>query len=144
MVYPRAAILEEPTLNEDPPGSTARADFTRYARPLDRRMAGIEGAGDHPAMVPLVFHDAFKRRASMSRADRRELEIKQAALRICAGLELRSLRALGRLIGCSHTAIDNMVGRLCSKLGMRKFHVSDSTREKLRAARRRQLLAKSR
>ncbi len=38
-------------------------------------------------------------------------------------------------IGCSHTAIDNAVLRFCEVLGLRKFHVSDETRRKMRACR---------
>jgi hypothetical protein len=120
------------------PGNDAQ-DFSRYSHPIDRDAAGMEGTGGHGAPVPLAFHEAFKRPRSMSAIERRELQIKQCALRIAAGLEMRSLRELAKEIGCSHTAIDNMVARLCERLGMRKFHVSDVTRERMRAARRRQL-----
>lgn len=119
------------------PGHHDHPDFSRYSHPIDRGAAGFESAPGRSTPVPLSFHEAFKQRRGMSTKDRRELEIKQVALRIAAGLEFRSLRELASELGCSHTAIDNMVARLCERLGMRKFHVTDVTRERQRAARRR-------
>jgi hypothetical protein len=122
---------------EDTPNVEAPL-FDRYTRPIDRRAAGVEGGGGAATLVPLSFHESFKSRRTLSSAERKELAIKQAALRIAAGLEPRSLRELASDIGCSHTAIDNMVARFCERLGLRKFHVSDATRQRLRAARERQ------
>lgn len=113
--------------------------FEQYARPIDRDIAAPEGRGGAARMVPLAFHDAFKRPRSMSAGERREFLIKQAALRIAAGLEFRSLRELARDIKCSHTAIDNAVARMCDRLGLRKFKVSEETRERMRLARARTL-----
>lgn len=120
------------------PEEESPPDFSRYSRPVDRTRVGFEGTPGRSTPVPVVWHEAFKPRRSLSVSDRKELAIKQAALRIAAGLEPRSLRELAKDIGCSHTAIDNCVRRFCERLGMRKFHVSEETRERLRAARRRQ------
>lgn len=133
--------IHAPPTNDAP--EDRAPDFSRYSRPVDRRAAGFEGAPGSSTPVPLVYHEAFKSRRSLSRADRKEFAIKQAALRVVAGLEALSLRQLARAIGCSHTAIDNAIGRLCERLGMRKFHVSDTTRDRMRAARRRHLAMKA-
>jgi len=125
------------------PGDQETPDFARYNHPIDRGVAGFESAPGRSTPVPLAFHEAFKQRRGMSTKDRRELEIKQVALRIAAGLEFRSLRELAAELDCTHTAIDNMLARLCERLGMRKFHVSDTTRERQRAARRRFLERKA-
>lgn len=115
------------------------ATFDRYARHVDRGVAGFEGGG---RVVPLVFHEAFVPAERLSVAERRELAIKQAAIRIACGLETRSLRAIAKEIGCSHTAIDNRLDRLCKGLGLHKFLVSEQTRSRLRAARGVQLCKK--
>jgi hypothetical protein len=113
----------------------------QYAHSIDAHAAGIEGDAQTgtATLTPLVFHEAFARRPKLTKAEQRELAIKQAALRIAAGMEMRSLRELALEIGCSHTAIDNCIARLCDRVGMRKFHVSDSTRQKQSEARQRQL-----
>lgn len=125
-------------------GVPASARAARYMHPMDREKASIEGDitdGPMIAIVPITLHESFQpvTRRRLTRAQQRELAVKQAALRITAGLESRSLRTLARLIGCSHQAIDKAVLVMCERIGLRKFHVPDSTRQKLKAARARQL-----
>ena len=121
-----------------PPSYDAPPAYSRYAHPLDPNLGGIEGHGAGARMVP-VFHESFQRQPRLRPAARKELMIKQGALRIAAGLELRSLRVLAKAIGCSHTALDKAVAKVCERIGMRKFHVTDQTRMRMRAARLRQL-----
>jgi hypothetical protein len=123
--------------SKTPPRDLGAPGFERYTRAVDRGRAGFEGGG---RVVPLVFHEVFTPAEDLSDEERRELAIKQAAIRIVAGLETRSLRALAREIGCGHTAIDNRVDRLCKALGLRKFMVSEETRARLRAARVRRVV----
>ena len=139
MVAARTQHDTPDTSDTAPREATPRHGFEQYARPIDRDIAAPEGRGGAVRMVPLAFHDAFKRPRSMSAGERREFLIKQAALRIAAGLEFRSLRELAREIGCAHTAIDNAVARMCDRLGLRKFKVSEETRARQRFARACQL-----
>jgi hypothetical protein len=87
-----------------------------------------------------TFHEAFQPKPRLSKVEKRELAIKQAALRIAAGIEMRSLRVLAEHIGCTHTAIDNALLRFCDALKIRKFHISDTTRQRQSDARRKQLV----
>lgn len=119
-----------------PPGAETPPAFSRYDRVVDRGVAGFEGGG---RVVPLVFHEAFIQADELSDGQKRELAIKQAAIRIAAGLETRTLRAIAQDIGCSHTAIDNRLLRLCKALGIHKFLFSEETRARLSASRRRHL-----
>lgn len=139
MVANRTQHRTPDTLESDPPDADARHGWDQYARAIDRDTACNEGRGGAQRIVPLTFHEAFKRPRSLSATERREFQIKQAALRIAAGLEFRSLRDLAHEIGCCHTAIDNAVARMCDRLGLRKFKVSEETRERMRLARARQL-----
>ena len=130
--------------NSTRPGrlSSRRRAHLRPVYPPDRYPQGsVEGFGKGARCVPLVFHESLHRKRRYSRAEQRELAIKQAALRIAAGMELRSLRTLARSIGCKHTAIDNALERMCERLGIRKFYVCDSTRAKQRDSRMRHLAA---
>ena len=114
--------------------------FSQYSQAIDRDHARVDP--DTSTLHPYVFHEAFKPRPRLTRMEQRELAIKQCALRIAAGLEMRSLRALAREIDCTHTALDNALLRLCDRVGMRKYHVSDTTRRKQSEARMRQVQAK--
>lgn len=107
-----------------------------YAKEYDRDLVVFDN--NQPA---IVFHECFRPAASMTAVEVKELAIKQAALRIAAGLELRSLRELAAEIGCSHTAIDNAALRICERAGIRKFKTPDASRRRQRQARQRQLLA---
>lgn len=122
--------------HDDAPTSCAPTS-ARYSTPIDQERARIDPRTNQ--VHTLTFHEVFQTRPRLTKAERRELQIKQTALRIAAGIEFASLRELAKRIGCTHTALDNAVARLCERVGMRKFHVADSTREKQRAARRRQL-----
>lgn len=122
---------------EDPPS------FERYDSPVDRDAAGGEDTPGGVTFVPLVLHPSFTPRRRISPAERKEALIKQAAIRVLAGLEPRSLREVAEEIGCRHTAIHNVTIRLCIRLGLRPVKVSDETRERMREARRRSLEAKS-
>lgn len=119
------------------------APFTRYEHPVDRTRAGAENTPGGVTFVPLVFHPSFSPNRRITKAEKREALIKQAALRIVAGLEDRSLRDLAEEIDCGHTAIHNAVQRFCIRLGLRPVRVSDATRAKMREARRRQLAMRS-
>lgn len=119
----------------------APVSFTTYAYPIDRDNARVDS--DTGTLHVYEFHPVFlPDERELTEAEERELAIKQAALRIAAGLELRSLRVLAREVGCTHTAMDNAVKRLCIRVGLRKFHVSDATRRKQREARLRTLNSK--
>lgn len=87
----------------------------------------------------LATHVSYSPRRPLTDQERKDALIKQAALRLVAGLEPRSLRVLGKEIGCSHTAIDNVVKRLCRRLGLRPIRISDDWSNKLKDARRLQL-----
>lgn len=106
---------------------------------IDRSLAGFESGGDAPRVVPLSFHEAFIPRRRMSKEDAKRLAIRQAAIRLVAGLELRSLRKVAREIGCTHTAIDNCFRNICESFGLHKFVRSEETRARLRASRARQI-----
>lgn len=126
-----AARSHEPaSVEEDAP------DFSRYSHPIDRTLAGAENTPRGVTYIPLVMHPSYSPGRRVTKAELTEAHIKQAALRIVAGLELRSLRELAEEIGCSHTAIDNIVHRFCERLGLRPVRVTDATRSKLRAVRR--------
>jgi len=113
--------------------------FSRYAETVDRRAAGFEG-GDISA-VPIVHPEVFGHADELSPDERRSLGIKLVALRVVCGIELRPLRELAAEIGCSHTAIDNAAGRICERIGLRKHHTEDGTRQRMKAARGRQIAA---
>jgi hypothetical protein len=147
MVAPRSTTAhasEHPPANTRPASvTTARfheepASFTRYSHPIDRSQARATPYG----LVEMYdYHECFKEVWSLSEEEQKEFAIKQAALRITAGLEPRSLRVLARSIGCSPSAIDNCVLRICERANMRKFHVSDTTRQRQSEARKKQLAA---
>jgi hypothetical protein len=128
---------EAPDVEDAPTQGREGPDFSPYARVVDRGAAGFEGGRGSTRITPLVQHEAFKARRRLSLADRKELAIKQAAIRIACGVEDRSFRELGREIGCSHTAIGNRLRRVCEALGLRRFLVGESTRAKQRATRAR-------
>jgi hypothetical protein len=127
-----------------PSTDSPRRPFTpaRYmVAPLDRDRAGVDTGAPLP-LTPVVHHEAFRPKRLLTAAERKELAIKQAALRIAAGLEPRSLRELAREIGCTHQAIDNRLLKVCSALGLHKFVMTDATRSRMRAARAAALKAK--
>lgn len=124
-----------PPADTEPPRTTRGAHGREYSRAIDPREAAVEsGGGDH-RLVPVTQHEAFRPRRSLTKAERVELQIKQAALRIAAGLETRSFRTLAAEIGCCHQAIDGALARMCDRLGLRKFLRSDATRARQRDAR---------
>lgn len=131
---PRPALAPE---SEDTPPS-------RYATPVDQESARYDH-GSHSIEV-IDPHEAFgpsKGPRRFSKAQRRELAIKQAALRIAAGMESRSFRIIARQIGCSHQAIDKALIMVCERIGIRKFLLPDWRRKKLSDARQRHLAKKS-
>jgi hypothetical protein len=93
--------------------------LTSRGEKIDRDFASLEDRGAEIQMVPLVFHDVFQIDEQTSEVERLELAIKQAALRIVAGMEHRSLRTIAREIGCRHSAIGNAVERICHRLNIR-------------------------
>lgn len=103
---------------------------------------GIEGPTDARRAVPLTPHPSFAQVLTLSFGEVRQFYIKQAALRIAAGLEDRSLRELAKEIGCSHQALDKALIRLCEVIGLRKYHTPDGTRDKLRSSRLRFLASR--
>jgi hypothetical protein len=102
--------------------------------PLDRDRAGVDIGAPLP-LTPIVHHEAFRPRHLLSAEQRKEMAIKQAALRIASGQESRSLREIARDIGCTHQAIDNRLLKVCEALGLHKFLMTDATRSRMRAAR---------
>lgn len=138
MVAARASIPGPPS---SPPREAHDApDFSHYDRLVDRGVAGFEEGEGSSRVHPLVHHEAFKTQRRLSLSERKEMAIKQAALRIACGLESRSLRELAKEIGCCHTAIDNRLLRVCRALGLHKFLASSETRARLRAARAKQTM----
>jgi hypothetical protein len=133
-------VAESPpsTSPQHPPGYADAPGPERYPRTIARGAAGIEGGRGHAALVPLVFHEAFKPRRRLTRAQATELAVKQTALRLAAGLEFRSFRELARELGCTHTAIHNRFQIICEAIGVHKYLVSEEHRRRLRAARARQ------
>lgn len=111
--------------------------FTTYSHPIDRDQARYDP--DTDTLQPYAHPEVYQSKPKLTVAERREFAIKQMALRVAAGLEGRSLRVIAKSIDCTHTALDNAVKRLCERVGMRKYHVSDTTRQRQRDARRRQL-----
>lgn len=138
MVANRHDIDSSPEQHLGVPGHVRAA---QYADAIDPHAAGVEGDATNGSatLTPLVFHEAFARKPKLTKAEQRELEVKQTALRIAAGLEMRSFRELAEEIGCSHQNIDKALLRICDRVGIRKFHVSESTRAKQREARQRHL-----
>lgn len=124
---------EEAPRHEDTPD---RVD--KYPRTIARGIAGVEGGRGHATLVPLVFHEAFKPRRRLNRAQALELAVKQTALRLAAGLEHRSFRELAAELGCSHTAIHNRFQIICEAIGVHKYLVGEDHRRRLREARARQ------
>ncbi len=105
---------------------------------VDREAALFDPAEVGPQKLEVYdTHDAFHPPRSLTKAQRRELAIKQAALRIAARMETRSFRALAEEIGCSHQAIDKALITICERIGIRKFMISDSRRQKLSDSRKR-------
>src|SRR5688572_31773439 len=100
-------------------------ESSQYVMPIDQTQARYDP--DSGEIHVFDFHEVFRPKPRLSSMEKRELAIKQAALRVAAGMEMRSLRALAHEIGCTHQALDQATLRLCEKLNMRKFHVSDST-----------------
>jgi hypothetical protein len=149
MVAPRStpdhASATTPANSRPATQTTARfheepVTFTRYSHPIDRSQARATPYG----LVEMYdYHECFKEVWTLSEAEQKEFAIKQAALRITAGLEPRSLRVLARQIGCAPSAIDNCVLRICERTNMRKFHVSDTTRQRQSEARKKQLQSAS-
>lgn len=113
--------------------------FTRYAHPYDLGAAGPEDAPGGVMYVPLVTHASYARNQPFTRKQKREALIKQSALRIVAGLETRSLRELGREIGCSKDAIHKSVMRFCERLGLRPMGAGHLRRMREDRDRRRSL-----
>ncbi len=104
-----------------PPGV---ADFSKTGTHLDStRAAVVDGE-----FVVFASSDVFRPIESLSPAELRQLRIRQAALRLAAGLEARSLRELAREIGCNHNAIDRALARICERVGIHKFLATDATR----------------
>lgn len=114
--------------------------FTRYDHPYDLTAAGAEDGPGGVLYVPLVTHPSYNVNQPFTHKQKREALIKQSALRILAGLETRSLRELGREIGCSKDAIHKSVMRFCERLGLRPMGAGqlrrireDRDRRRLRA-----------
>ena len=99
------------------------ADGTRPSAALDALARVLASRGGDAEPI-----DASMRRLVGAEASRH-------LFRVAAGLESRSLRALAKEIGCSHTAIDNSIQRICERIGIRKQHISDASRARMRAAR---------
>lgn len=115
----------------------ASPSFTTYSHPIDRDQARYDP--DTDTLQPYAHPEVYQSKPKFTAIERREFAIKQMALRVAAGLEGRSLRVIAKSIDCTHTALDNAVKRLCDRVGMRKYHVSDTTRQRQREARRRHL-----
>jgi hypothetical protein len=106
---------------------------------VDQSKASIEPGHDSAAYVPIVLHPSLVPQHRLTKAERVTMLIKVAALRIAAGMEPRTLREVAIEIGCSHTAIDNALQRICDRIGIRKHVVSDDTRSRQSEARRRNI-----
>jgi methylphosphotriester-DNA--protein-cysteine methyltransferase len=128
---------------EAPPLESEEPDFSPHGWSIDQEQARVTEAS-HTIEV-FDFHESFRplTRRRLTKSQQRELAVRQAALRIASGLEARSLRALAKEIGCSHTTIDKALLVLCDRIGMRKFHVPDSSRQKMKEARLRSLASQA-
>lgn len=120
------------------PSEEDAPDFSRYDQTIDPHLCAPDGFGDGiDRNVPFVLHECFQQKPRLNKAKLQELRVKQVALRIAAGLELRSLRDVAKEIGVHHNTVDKALLTLCDRIGIRKFIVSDSTRKKQSDARRR-------
>lgn len=113
------ATRTDPGTEAHAPTAEETPTFARYERPYDLTAAGAEDGPGGVMYVPLVTHASYNRGQPFTRRQKREALIKQAALRIIAGLETRSLRTLAKDIGCGHVTIHKSVMRFCQRLGLR-------------------------
>jgi hypothetical protein len=115
-------------------------DFSRISAGarIDPALAALDDC-THNRLVPFVLHESFIDCDDLSDAQVRELRIKQAALRLAAGLESRTIRALASEIGCAPNALHKSLLRLCERIGLRPFIRSDETRRALSEAQRRRV-----
>lgn len=105
--------------HEDAPSDAA--PLTPYDTRIDQTQAGLEDGDGLNRFVPICHHEAFIPRRRLTAAQRKEMQIKQAALRLAAGLEPRTLREIAREIGCHHNAVDKALSKVCERLGLYKF-----------------------
>lgn len=92
--------------------------------------------------MPIVLHPALcDHIGRVTAKERKQTQIKMAALRVVAGLETRSLRELAKELDCHHNAIANSMERICAAIGIRRHRTPDATRRRQSVARRRYLAA---